>query len=99
MNYYGFRSRSLTSSRHRPIWRATNSFMSPTTNITDDHSVSVSVWAISPFLASRDLPQVQGNGAVSASAEDTHGDIAQSVRDGAVLGNGNTVNNGVDLHT
>jgi hypothetical protein len=44
-----------------------NSFMSPTTNITDDHSVSFGM-----------------------------GDIVSG--DGAVLGNGNTVNNG-DIHT
>jgi hypothetical protein len=44
-----------------------NSFMSPTTNITDDHSVSFGM-----------------------------GDIASG--DGAVLGNGSTVNNG-DIHT
>ena len=68
-----------------------NSFMSPTTNITDDHSVSFGMGDITLG----DKTTAQGNGAVAVGGS-THGDIVSG--DGAVLGNGNTVNNG-DIHT
>jgi hypothetical protein len=68
-----------------------NSFMSPTTNITDDHSVSFGMGDITLG----DKTTAQGDGAVAVGGS-THGDIVSG--DGAVLGNGNTVNNG-DLHT
>jgi hypothetical protein len=68
-----------------------NSFMSPTTNITDDHSVSFGMGDVTLG----DKTTAQGNGAVAVGGS-THGDIVSG--DGAVLGNGNTVNNG-DLHT
>jgi len=68
-----------------------NSFMSPTTNITDDHSVSFGMGDITLG----DKTTAQGDGAVAVGGS-THGDIVSG--DGAVLGNGNTVNNG-DVHT
>jgi len=68
-----------------------NSFMSPTTNITDDHSVNFGMGDITLG----DKTTAQGNGAVAVGGS-THGDIVSG--DGAVLGNGNTVNNG-DVHT
>jgi hypothetical protein len=68
-----------------------NSFMSPTTNITDDHSVSFGMGDITLG----DKTTAQGDGAVAVGGS-THGDIVSG--DGAVLGNGNTVNNG-DIHT
>ena len=64
--------------------------MSPTTNITDDHSVSFGMGDITLG----DKTTAQGDGAVAVGGS-THGDIVSG--DGAVLGNGNTVNNG-DLH-
>jgi hypothetical protein len=67
-----------------------NSFMSPSTNITDDHSVSFGLGDITLG----DKTTAQGDGAVAVGGS-THGDIVSG--DGAVLGNGNTVNNG-DLH-
>ena len=67
-----------------------NSFMSPTTNITDDHSVSFGMGDITLG----DKTTAQGDGAVAVGGS-THGDIVSG--DGAVLGNGNTVNNG-DMH-
>jgi hypothetical protein len=67
-----------------------NSFMSPTTNITDDHSVSFGMGDITLG----DKTTAQGDGAVAVGGS-THGDIVSG--DGAVLGNGNTVNNG-DIH-
>jgi hypothetical protein len=67
-----------------------NSFMSPTTNITDDHSVSFGMGDITLG----DKTSAQGDGAVAVGGS-THGDIVSG--DGAVLGNGNTVNNG-DIH-
>jgi hypothetical protein len=68
-----------------------NSFMSPTTTITDDHSVS---FGMGDFTLG-DKTTAQGDGAVAVGGS-THGDIVSG--DGAVLGNGNTVNNG-DIHT
>lgn len=68
-----------------------NRFMSPTTNITDDHSVSFGMGDITLG----DKTTAQGDGAVAVGGS-THGDIVSG--DGAVLGNGNTVNNG-DVHT
>jgi hypothetical protein len=68
-----------------------NSFMSPTTNITDDHSVSFGMGDITLG----DKTTAQGDGAVAVGGS-THGDIVSG--DGAVLGNGNMVNNG-DIHT
>jgi hypothetical protein len=68
-----------------------NSFMSPTTNITDDHSVSFGMGDITLG----DKTTAQGDGAVAVGGS-THGDIVGG--DGAVLGNGNTVNNG-DIHS
>ena len=65
--------------------------MSPTTNITDDHSVSFGMGDITLG----DKTTAQGDGAVAVGGS-THGDIVSG--DGAVLGNGNTVNNG-DIHT
>ncbi len=65
--------------------------MSPTTNITDDHSVSFGMGDITLG----DKTAAQGDGAVAVGGS-THGDIVSG--DGAVLGNGNTVNNG-DIHT
>jgi hypothetical protein len=70
---------------------SSNSFMSPTTNITDDHSVSFGMGDITLG----DKTTAQGDGAVAVGGS-THGDIVSG--DGAVLGNGNTVNNG-DIHT
>jgi hypothetical protein len=68
-----------------------NSFMSPTTNVSDDHSVSFDMGDITLG----DKTTAQGNGAVAVGGS-THGDIVSG--DGAVLGNGNTVNNG-DIHS
>jgi hypothetical protein len=67
-----------------------NSFMSPTTNITDDHSVSFGMGDITLG----DKTSAQGDGAVAVGGS-THGDIVSG--DGAVLGTGNTVDNG-DIH-
>jgi hypothetical protein len=67
-----------------------NSFMSPTTNISDDHSLSFGLGDITLG----DKTTAQGDGAVAVGGS-THGDIVSG--DGAVLGNGNTVNNG-DIH-
>ena len=66
-----------------------NSVMSPTTNITDDHSLSFGMGDITLG----DKTTAQGDGAVGGI---THGDIVSG--DGAVLGDGNTVNNG-DIHS
>ena len=64
-----------------------NGFMSPTTNITDDHSVSFGMGDITLG----DKTTAQGDGAVAVGGS-THGDIVSG--DGAVLGNGNTIDNG-----
>jgi hypothetical protein len=64
-----------------------NSFMSPTTNISDDHSLSFGLGDITLG----DKTTAQGEGAVAVGGTN-HGDIVSG--DGAVLGNGNTVNNG-----
>jgi hypothetical protein len=68
-----------------------NSFMSPTTSITDDHSVSFGMGDITLG----DKTTAQGDGAVAVGGSN-HGDIVSG--DGAVLGNGDTINNG-DIHT
>jgi hypothetical protein len=60
-----------------------NSFMSPTTDVSDDHSVSFDMGDITLG----DKTTAQGNGAVAVGG-DAHGDIVSG--DGAVLGNGNT---------
>jgi hypothetical protein len=60
-----------------------NSFMSPTTNITEDHSVSFGMGDITLG----DKTTAQGDGAVAVGGS-AHGDIVSG--DGAVLGNGNT---------
>jgi hypothetical protein len=65
--------------------------MRPATKITDDHSVSFGMGDITLG----DKTTAQGDGAVAVGGS-THGDIVSG--DGAVLGNGNTVNNG-DIHT
>jgi hypothetical protein len=64
-----------------------NSFMSPTTNITDDHSVSFGMGDITLG----DKTTAQGDGAVAVGGN-THGGIVSG--DGAVLGYGNTVSEG-----
>jgi hypothetical protein len=81
-SYYGFQP--------QPDLASNNSFMSPTTNITDDHSLSFGMGDITLG----DKTTAQGDGAVAVGGS-THGDIVSG--DGAVLGNGNTVNNG-DIH-
>jgi hypothetical protein len=63
------------------------SFMSPTTNIQDDHSVNFDMGDIT--LGNKTT--AQGDGAVAIGGSN-HGDILSG--DGAVLGDGNTVNNG-----
>src|SRR6478735_4867322 len=68
-----------------------NSFMSPTTNITDDHSLSFGMGDITLG----DKTTAHGDGAFAVGGS-THGDIVSG--DGAVLGDGNTVNNG-DIHS
>jgi hypothetical protein len=64
-----------------------NSFLSPTTNIQDDHSLSFGLGDITLG----DKTTAQGNGAVAVGGSN-HGNIVSG--DGAVLGNNNTVNNG-----
>lgn len=64
-----------------------NSFMSPTTDISDDHSLSFGLGDITLG----DKTSAQGDGAVAVGGTN-HGDIVSG--DGAVLGNGNTVNTG-----
>jgi hypothetical protein len=88
-NYYGFQPQPDVAPQ--ADLASNNSFMSPTTNITDDHSVSFGMGDITLG----DKTTAQGDGAVAVGGN-THGDIVSG--DGAVLGNGNTVNNG-DLHT
>jgi hypothetical protein len=88
-NYYGFQPQPDVAPQ--TDLASNNSFMSPTTNITDDHSVSFGMGDITLG----DKTTAQGDGAVAVGGS-THGDIVSG--DGAVLGNGNTVNNG-DLHT
>ena len=94
-SYYGFPSAPdvapQTDFSPSSDLASNNSFMSPTTNITDDHSVSFGMGDISLG----DKTTAQGDGAVAVGGS-THGDIVSG--DGAVLGNGNTVNNG-DVHT
>jgi hypothetical protein len=92
-NHYGFEPAFAPQTDISPSTdlASNNSFMSPTTNITDDHSVSFGMGDITLG----DKTTAQGNGAVAVGGS-THGDIVSG--DGAVLGNGNTVNNG-DLHT
>jgi hypothetical protein len=88
-NYYGFQPQPDVAPQ--TDLASNNSFMSPSTNITDDHSVSFGMGDITLG----DKTTAQGDGAVAVGGS-THGDIVSG--DGAVLGNGNTVNNG-DLHT
>jgi hypothetical protein len=88
-NYYGFQPQP--DAAPQADLASNNSFMSPTTNITDDHSVSFGMGDITLG----DKTTAQGDGAVAVGGS-THGDIVSG--DGAVLGNGNTVNNG-DVHT
>jgi hypothetical protein len=84
-NYYGFQPQPDISPS--ADLASNNSFMSPTTNVSDDHSVSFDMGDITLG----DKTTAQGNGAVAVGGS-THGDIVSG--DGAVLGNGNTVNNG-----
>jgi hypothetical protein len=88
-NYYGFQPQPDFSPS--ADLASNNSFMSPTTNVSDDHSVSFDMGDITLG----DKTTAQGNGAVAVGGS-THGDIVSG--DGAVLGNGNTVNNG-DIHS
>src|SRR6476646_3602425 len=88
-NYYGFQPQP--DAAPQADLASNNSFMSPTTNISDDHSVSFGMGDITLG----DKTTAQGDGAVAVGGS-THGDIVSG--DGAVLGNGNTVNNG-DIHT
>jgi hypothetical protein len=94
-NYYGFQPAPdvapQTDFSPSTDLASNNSFMSPTTNITDDHSVSFGMGDITLG----DKTTAQGDGAVAVGGS-THGDILSG--DGAVLSNGNTVNNG-DIHT
>jgi hypothetical protein len=92
-SYYGFEPAVAPQTDYSPSadLASNNSFMSPTTNITDDHSVTFGMGDITLG----DKTTAQGNGAVAVGGS-THGDIVSG--DGAVLGNGNTVNNG-DIHT
>jgi hypothetical protein len=92
-SHYGFESAVAPQVDFSPSTglASNNSFMSPTTNITDDHSVSFGMGDITLG----DKTTAQGDGAVAVGGS-THGDIVSG--DGAVLGNGNTVNNG-NLHT
>ena len=62
----------------------------PTTNITDDHSVSVGMGDITLG----DKTSAQGDGAVAVGGS-THGDIVTG--DGAVLGNGNEISQGGNI--
>jgi hypothetical protein len=87
-NHYGFQPQPDFAPQTDVA--SNNSLMSPTTNITDDHSVSFGMGDITLG----DKTTAQGDGAVAVGGS-THGDIVSG--DGAVLGNGNTVNNG-DLH-
>jgi hypothetical protein len=64
-----------------------NRILSPTTNISDDHSISFGLGDITLG----DKTTAHGDGAVAIGGSN-HGDILSG--DGAVLGNGNTVNNG-----
>jgi hypothetical protein len=84
-NYYGFQPQPDFSPS--ADLASNNSFMSPTTNVSDDHSVSFDMGDITLG----DKTTAQGTGAVAVGGS-THGDIVSG--DGAVLGNGNTVNNG-----
>ena len=94
-SYYGFQPQPdlapQTDFSPSTDLASNNSFMSPTTNITDDHSLSFGMGDITLG----DKTTAQGDGAVAVGGS-THGDIVS--RDGAVLGNGNTVNNG-DIHS
>jgi hypothetical protein len=94
-SYYGFQPQPdvapQTDFSPSTDLASNNSFMSPTTNIADDHSVSFGMGDITLG----DKTTAQGDGAVAVGGS-THGDILSG--DGAVLGNGNTVNNG-DIHT
>jgi hypothetical protein len=92
--YYGFGGQAFAP---QPTWSpftdtgadllSDNRILSPTTNIQDDHSISFGLGDITLG----DKTSAQGNGAVAVGGS-THGDILSG--DGAVLGNGNTVNNG-----
>ena len=94
-NYYGFQPEPdfapQTNFSPSPDVASNNSFMSPTTNVSDDHSVNFDMGDITLG----DKTTAQGDGAVAIGGS-THGDIVSG--DGAMLGNGNTVNNG-DVHT
>jgi len=80
-NYYGFQPQPDVSPS--ADLASNNSFMSPTTDVSDDHSVSFDMGDITLG----DKTTAQGNGAVAVGGS-THGDIVSG--DGAVLGNGNT---------
>jgi hypothetical protein len=67
-----------------------NSFLSPTTSIQDDHSLSFGVGDITLG----DKTSAHGDGAVAIGGSN-HGDIVSG--DGAALGNGNTAISG-DIH-
>jgi hypothetical protein len=92
--YYGFGAQAFAP---QPTWSpftdtgadllSDNRILSPTTNIQDDHSISFGLGDVTLG----DKTTAQGNGAVAVGGS-THGDILSG--DGAVLGNGNTVNNG-----
>lgn len=73
-----------------PDLASDNSFLSPTTNIQDDHSLSFGLGDVTLG----DKTSAQGEGAVAVGGAN-HGDIISG--DGAVLGIGNTVDNG-DVH-
>ncbi len=94
-SYYGFQPQPdlapQTDFSPSTDLASNNSFMSPTTNITDDHSLSFGMGDITLG----DKTTAQGDGAVAVGGS-THGDIVSG--DGAVLGDGNTVNNG-DIHS
>ena len=76
-NYYGFQPQP--DAAPQADLASNNSFMSPTTNITDDHSVSFGMGDITLG----DKTTAQGDGAVAVGGS-THGDIVSG--DGAVLG-------------
>jgi len=100
-NHYGFDSAYSPSATWAPSFTPqTNAdllshndtrFLSPTTNIQDNHSLNFGLGDITLG----DKTSAQGNGAVAVGGTN-HGDIVSG--DGAVLGNNNSVNNG-DIHT
>ncbi len=102
-NHYGFDPNYAPSPTWAPSWApqtdfsgstdlaSGNSILSPTTNIVDDHSFNLGFGDITLG----DKTSAQGPGAVAIGGSN-HGDIVSG--DGAVLGNGNSVNNG-DIRT